>query len=103
MNGINNLNDVLDYIDIGITNNNNKTHYILYISMIHSHFLNLEGIDFGIRYDILKQCNLMITRLIDAENRELKDDWLKMRNLVVPNLIEKDEELCDDDRYFKSS
>ena len=31
MNGINDLKDVLDYIDNGITNNNNKTHYILYI------------------------------------------------------------------------
>ena len=29
MNGVNNLKDVLDYIDIGITDNNNKTHYIL--------------------------------------------------------------------------
>ena len=104
MNGVNDLKDVLDYIDIGITNNNNnKTHYILYKSMIHNYFVNLEGIDFGIRYDILKQCNLMITRLINAENSELKDDWLKMRNLIVPNLIEKNEELCDDDRYFKSS
>ena len=37
MNGIiNDLKDVLDYIDNGITDINNKTHYILYISMIHS-------------------------------------------------------------------
>ena len=71
--------------------------------MIHKYFVNLEGIDFGIRYNILKQCNLIITRLIDSENGELKDDWLKMRSLIVPALIEKDEELDDDDRYFKSS
>ena len=31
MNGVNDLKDVLDYIDIGITDNNNKDHYILYI------------------------------------------------------------------------
>ena len=103
MNGINDLKDVLDYIDNGITDNNNKTHYILYISMIHNYFLNLEGIDFGIRYNILKQCNLIITKLIDHKNGELKDDWLKMRNLIVSNLIEKDEELDGEDRYFKSS
>ena len=42
MNGVNNLKDVFDYIDNAITNNNNKTHYILYISMIHILFLNLE-------------------------------------------------------------
>ena len=29
MSGVNNLKDVLDYIDIGITDNNNKDHYIL--------------------------------------------------------------------------
>ena len=99
MNGVNDLKDVLDYIDIGITdNNNNKTHYILYISMIHNYFLNLEEIDFGIRYNMLKQCNLKITRLIDSENGKLRDDWLKMRNLIVPDLIEKDEELDDEDR-----
>ena len=38
---VNDLKDVLDYIDNGITNNNTKTHYILYISLIHNYFLNL--------------------------------------------------------------
>ena len=42
----------------------------------------------------------MITKLINHENGELRDDWLKMRSLIVPALIEKDEELVDDDRYF---
>ena len=31
MNGVHNLKDILDYIDIGITDNNNKIHYIFYI------------------------------------------------------------------------
>ena len=100
MNGMNRLKDILDYIDIGITNNNNKSHYILYITMIHNFFLNWSGIDFGIRYDVLKQANLIITKLIDHENGELIDDWIKLRSLIVPGLIEKDEDLCDDDRYF---
>ena len=103
MNGINDLKDVLDYIDNRITDNKNKTHYIFFISMIHNYFLNLEGIDFGIRYNILKQCNLIITKLIDHKNGELKNDWLKIRNLIVSDLVEKDEELDDKDRYFKSS
>ena len=103
MNEINDLKDVLDYIDNGITNINNKTHYILYISMIHNYFLNLEGIDFGIRYNILKQCNLIITKIIVHKNGELKNDWLKIRNLIVSDLIEKDEELDYEDRFFKSS
>ena len=103
MDGVNILKDVLDCIDIGITDYKNKDHYILYISMIHNFFLNYNGIDFGIRYDVLKQANLIITKLIDHKNGELRDDWLRMRGLIVPALIEKDEELCDDDRYFKSS
>ena len=31
MNRVNELKDVLNYIDIGITDNNHKDHYILYI------------------------------------------------------------------------
>ena len=100
MNEINDLKDVLDYIDIGITDNNNKDHYILYISLIRNFFLNWEGIDFGIRYGVLKQANLIITKLIDHENGKLRDDWLKMRSLIVPARIEKDEELVDEDRCF---
>ena len=49
MDGVSNLKDVLDYNDKGITDNNNKTHYILYISLIHNFVLNHEDIDFGIR------------------------------------------------------
>ena len=100
---VNDLKNVLNYFDIGITDNNNKTHYILYISLIHNYFLNLEGIDFGIRINLLKQANLIIPKLIDHENGELRNDWLKMRKLIVPDLIEKDEELDDEDHYFKSS
>ena len=96
--GVNNLKDVLDYIDIGITDNNNKTQYISYISMIHDFFMIWEGIDFGIRYDVLKQANLIITKLVDDEKGELRDDWLRMRRLIVPALIEKNEELDDADR-----
>ena len=100
MSRVNSLKDVLDYIDIGITDNNHKDHYILYISMIHNFFLNWEGIDFGIKYDVLTQANLIITKLIDHENGELRDDWIRLRGLMVPGLIEKDGELDDDDRYF---
>ena len=100
MNGVNNLKDVLDYVDNGITDNNNKIHYILYTTMIHNFFLNHEGIDFGIQYNLLKQANLITTKLIDYENGELKNDWLRMRSLIAPALIEKNEKLDDDDRHF---
>ena len=70
--------------------------------MIHNFFLNWEGIEFGIRYDVLKQANLITTKLIDHENGELRDDWVRVRDLIVPGLIEKDEELDDDDRYYRT-
>ena len=97
------LKDILDNIDNGITDNNNKIQYISYINLIHNYFLNLEGIDFGIRYKILKQANLIITKLIDHENGDLRDEWIKIRKLIVPDLIEKDIDLDDDDKYFISS
>ena len=89
MSVVNSLRDVLDYIDRGITDNNKKTHYISNISMIHNFFLNYEGIDFGKRSSLLKQANLMITKLIDYENAALRSDYLKMRSLIVAALIEK--------------
>ena len=92
MNGVKNLKDVLFYIDNGITDNNKKTHYILYISLIHNFFLNHECIDFAIRYSLLKQANLIIKKLIENENGELKNDWLRMTSLIVPALMEKNEE-----------
>ena len=100
--GVNNLKDVLDYNDIGITDKDNKTHCIFCISMIHEFFLNLKRIDFGIRYNILKQANLMITKLATIENSELRDDYIKMRNLIVPDLIENNENVDDEDRYYIS-
>ena len=96
------LKDILDYIDIGITDNNHKDQYILYIDIIHNYFLNLEGIDFGIRYEILKQCNLIITKLIGHENNLLRDEWIELGALIVPDLIETNEDLDNVDRYFKS-
>ena len=97
------LKDILDYIDNGITNNNHKDQYIMYIDKIHHFFLNYNGIDFEIRDKILKQCNLIITKLINHENGLLKDYWIKIRKLIIPDLIEEDKELNDDDKYFISN
>ena len=97
------LKDILDYIDNGITNNNHKDQCIMYVDIIHHFFLNYNDIDFGIRDNILKQCNLIITKLINHENGLLKDYWIKIRKLIIPDLIEEDKELNDDDKYFISN
>ena len=96
------LKDILDKIDNGITDNKNKSLYISYINLILNYFLNLNGIDFGIRHNILKQANLIITELIDHENGDLRDERIKIRKLIVPDRIEKNEELDHDDKYFIS-
>ena len=44
----------------------------------------------------------MITNLAVIENSELRDDWLKIRNLIVPDLIENNKEIDDDDCYYIS-
>ena len=97
------LKSILDYIDNGITNNNHKDQYIMYIDIIHNFFLNYDNIDFGIRDKILKQSNLIIYELINRENRELRNEWYKIRRLIIPDLIEEDKELSDDDKYFISN
>ena len=97
------LNDILDYIDNCITNNNHKDQYIMYIDIIHHFFLNYNGIDFEIRDKILKQCNLIITKLINHDNSSLRDNYIVIRKLIIPDLIEEDKGSNDDDKYFISN
>ena len=97
---MNDLKDILDYIDNGITSNNNNDHYILHISMIHNFILNTIAIDFGLRSDLLKQANLILTKLVKVDNNELRDEWIKIGNLIITALIENNEEIDDEDRYY---
>ena len=102
MNQVKDLKDILDYIDIGITNNyNDKDIHIFHLSMIHDIFMNSIGIDFGIRYNILKLTNLMISKLAINENSELRDQYILLRKLIIPDLI-INTEIDDDDRYYIS-
>ena len=102
MNEVKDLKDILDYIDIGITNNyKDKDIYIFHLSMIHDFFMNNIGIDFEIRYNILKLTNLMITKLAINENSELGDQYILLRKLIIPDLIIH-KEIDDDDRYYIS-
>ena len=41
--------------------------------------------------------------LIHFENKKLKDDWIKIRKLIVPDLIEENKKLHNDDKYFISN
>ena len=102
MNEVKDLKDILDYIHIGITNKyNDKDIYRFHSSMILDIFMNSKGIDFGIRYNILKLTNLMITKLAINENSELRDQYILLRKLIIPDLI-INKEIDDDDRYCTS-
>ena len=59
--------------------------------MIHHFFLNYDRMDFGIQNEILNQCNLIMTRLIDYENRDLKNDWINIRDMIITNLEDNDD------------
>ena len=102
MNEVKDLKDILDYIDIGITSNyNDKDIYIFHLSTIHDFFMNSIVIDFGIRYNILKLTNLMITKLAINENSDIRDQYILLRKLIIPDLI-INKEIDDDDRYYIS-
>ena len=75
----------------------------MYIDIIHHFFLNYNGIDFEIRDKILKQCNLIITKLINHDNSSLRDNYIVIRKLIIPDLIEEDKGSNDDDKYFISN
>ena len=68
--------------------------------MIHNYFSNLEQVDFGLPCNLLQQANLIKRKLINHDNGELKNDYLKMRSSIIHNLIDRDKEIHNDDLCF---
>ena len=85
------IKDVLDYFDCGKVDNNCITNYIVYMNMIHRFLLDSDEINSEFLFELLKQTNLIILKLITHENAELKDDYYKMRGLISQSLGEKNE------------
>ena len=54
------IEDVLDYIDCGIVNNNCNTNYIVYMRMIFRFLLNSELINSEYLFQLLPQSNSII-------------------------------------------
>ena len=86
------IKDVLDNIDCGIVDNNCNTNYIVYMNMTHRFLLDSEEINSEFLFELLKQTNLIILKLFTHENAELKDDYYKMRGLILQSLGENNEE-----------
>ena len=86
------IKDVLDYIDCGIVDINCNTNYIVYMNMIHRFLLDSGEINSDFLLKLLKQTNLITIKLFSHENTELKEDFYKMRGLILQSLEENNEE-----------
>ena len=86
------IKDVLDYIDCGILDNNCNTNFIVYMNIIHRFLLDSEEINSKFLFNLLKQTNLIIVKLFTYKSAELKEDYYKLRRLILRSLEEDDEE-----------
>ena len=85
------IKDVLDNINCGIVDNNCITNYIVFMNMIHRFLLDSEEINSEFLFELLKQTNLIILKLFTHKNVELRDDYYKMRRLILQSLGENNE------------
>ena len=60
--------------------------------MIHRFLLDSEEFISEFLFELLKQTNLIIVKLFTHKNVELKDDYYKLRRLILQSLEEDDEE-----------
>ena len=56
--------------------------------MIHGFLLDSGEINSEFLFTLLKQSNLITIKLFTHENAELKEDYYKMRNLILQSLEE---------------
>ena len=85
------IEDVLNYIDCGIVDNNCNTNYMVYMNMIQRFLLENEEINPEFLFELLKQSNLIMMKLHIHKNGELKEDYYKMRDLILQSLEENDD------------
>ena len=73
---INSITDVLNYIDYGLVDNNFNENYLVYMGMMHNFVLNSGEINSEFQIEILQQINLIVVKLYNYKNAELKNDYL---------------------------
>ena len=86
------IKDVLDYIDYGIVDNFYNTNYIVSMNMIHRFLLDSEEINSEILLELLEQTNLILVKLFTHKNVEMKDDYYRLRRLILQSLEGDDKE-----------
>ena len=89
---INSITDVLNYIDYGLIHNNCNKNYLVYMGMMHNFVLNGGQINSEFHIEILQQINLIILKLFNYKNAELKNEYLKLKEMVLESLEEDNEE-----------
>ena len=65
------------------------------MNVIHNFSLNSEEINSEFLFELLEQTNLIILKVFTHDNAELKDDYYKMRGLILQSLGENNEEKSD--------
>ena len=85
---INSITDILNYIDYGLIDNNCNENYLVYMEMMHNFVLDSGKINLEFQIEILQQINHIIEKLYNYKNVELKNNYLKLRQLVLQSLEE---------------
>ena len=83
---INSIIDILNYIDYGLIDNNCNENYLVYMEMMHNFVLNSREINLEFQIEILQQINHIIEKLYNYKNVELKNEYLKLRGIVLESL-----------------
>ena len=87
---INSITDVLNYIDYGLIDNNFNENYLVFMEMMHNFVLNSGKINLEFQIEILQQINHIIEKLYNCKNVELKNEYLKLRGIVLESLDENE-------------
>ena len=87
---INSITDVLNYIDYGLIDNNFNENYLVFMEMMHNFVLNSGKINLEFQIEILQQINHIIEKLYNYKNVELKNEYLKLRGIVLESLDENE-------------
>ena len=85
---INSITDFLNYIDYGLIDNNFNENYLVYMGMMHKFVLDSGEISSEFQSEILEQINLIIVKLYNYKNAELKNEYFKLRLLILQSLEE---------------
>ena len=83
---INSITDILNYIDYGLIDNNCNENYLAFMEIIHNFVLNSGKINLEFQIEILQQLNHIIEKLYNYKNIELKNEYLRLREIVLESL-----------------